>query len=199
MARPVGTKKTGLKFLNEDELERFFKTVDKSKNRRDLFMFRLILFLGLRVSECSQIKLEDLNLESHQLSIDGMKNGRLRTYDLNGRLCEKLNAYLKKRNKKADRKNPYLFPHPKRWDEPISAQVVKYAFKRYAKLANLNGHSVHGLRHSCGIMHARNGKSAIEISRWLRHRTIQSTECYFEQVQFEKQDAEAAEIFAAYL
>lgn len=134
--RPVGSKKTGLKFLNEDELERFFYAVDKSKNRRDIFMFRIILFLGLRVSEASKIKLEDLNLESHQISIEALKSGRSRTYDLNGKLDEKLKTYLKERDKKADKKNPYLFPNPKRWDEPISAQIVKYAFKRYAKLAN---------------------------------------------------------------
>ena len=198
--RPVGSKKTGLKFLNEEELRKFFQAVDESKNRRDMFMFRLILFLGLRVSEAAQIKLEDLNLEFPQISIQGMKNGRTSKYYLNGKLCEKLDSYLKKRNKTADRKNPYLFPHPKRWDEPISAQVIKYRFKVYAENAGLNSDfSVHSLRHSCGIIHAKNGKSAIEISRWLRHRTIQSTECYFEQVQFEKQDAEAAEIFAAYL
>lgn len=199
MARPIGTKKTGLKFLNEEELKKFFQAVDKSKNRRDIFMFRIILFLGLRVSEASKIKLEDLNLESHQLSIDGMKSGRSRTYDLNGKLCEKLNTYLKRRTKKADR-NSYLFPHPRRWDEPISAQAIKYRFKIYAEQASLNGDfSVHSLRHSCGITHARNGKSAIEIMVWLRHRSIQSTQVYFEQIQFEKQDEEAAQIFAAYL
>lgn len=200
MARPKGTKKTGLKYLNEDQLKQFFHAVDRSKDKRDMFLFRIIFFLGLRVSEASRIKLEDLNLESHQLSIDGMKNGRSRTYDLTGRLCEKLNAYLKKKTKKADQKNPFLFPHPKRWDEPISAQVIKYAFKRYAKQARLNGDfSVHSLRHSCGITHARNGKSPIEIMTWLRHRSVQSTQVYFEQITFEKQDEEAAEIFAAYL
>lgn len=200
VGRPKGTKKTGLKYLNEEELKRFFQVVDKSKNRRDMFMFRLIFFLGLRVGEAAKIQIKDLNLESHQLSIQALKGGRLRTYDLNGKLCEKLDSYLKKRTKKADRKNPYLFPHPKRWDEPISAQVIKYRFKVYAENARLNSDfSIHSLRHSCGITHARNGKSAIEIMIWLRHRSINSTQCYFEQIVFENQDLESAEIFAPYL
>ena len=182
------------------ELKQFFKTVDRSKDRRDILLFRLVLFLGLRVSECSQVELKDLNLESHQIRIQALKNGRSRTYDLNGRLSERLNAYLKQRNKKADRKNPYLFPHPRRWDESISSQVVKYRFKVYAEKAGLNSDfSVHSLRHSCGITHARNGKSAIEVMIWLRHRSINSTQIYFEQIVFENQAQESAEIFAAYL
>jgi type 1 fimbriae regulatory protein FimB len=163
-------------------------------------MFRLILFLGLRVSECSQIKMKDLNLEYSQIGIEPLKNGASRTYDLSGKLCEKLKAYLKERNKKADKRNPYLFPNPKRWDEPISAQVIKYAFKVYAKKAGLNSDfSIHSLRHSCGITLAKDGKSGVEIMKWLRHRSIQSAQVYFEQIVFEKQDEENAQIFSAYL
>jgi type 1 fimbriae regulatory protein FimB len=200
MARPRGTTKNGLKFLNEEELERFFAVIDKAKDQRDMFMFRLILYLGLRVSEAIKIKMKDINLESHQIGIQALKNGRSRIYDLSGKLERRLRSYLKERDKKADKKNPYLFPHLKHWDESISAQIVKYAFKVYAKKAGLSDDfSVHSLRHSCGITMAKNGKSAIEIMQWLRHRSVKSTQVYFEQITFERQDEEQAQIFGAYL
>jgi hypothetical protein len=37
MARPAGTEKIGLKYLNESQLEKFFQAVDKSHDRQDLF------------------------------------------------------------------------------------------------------------------------------------------------------------------
>jgi integrase len=77
---------------------------------------------------------------------------------------------------------------------------LKNHFKIHAEQAGLNGDfSIHSLRHSCGILHAKRGESAIAIMLWLRHRSIQSTQIYFEQVSFEEQDKKAAETFAEYL
>lgn len=200
MARPKGTTKTGLKFLNEDELKRFFQVVDRSHDRCDIFLYRLILFLGLRVSEAAIIKLEDLNMDSHQIFIQALKNGRSRVYDLNGKLWFKLERYLKIRKRIAKNKNPYLFPSTRYFDESVSTQMIKDHFKIYAEQAGLNSDfSVHSLRHSCGILHAKRGKSPIEIMGWLRHRSVSSTQIYFEQITFENQDREASEIFQEYL
>jgi integrase len=200
MSRPKGTTKTGLKYLNESELDRFFKAVDKSGNYKDKFLFRLILFLGLRVSEAAGLKLENINQDSYQISIHGLKGGRSRVYDLNGRLWHKLEQWLRERSKKRWEKNPYLFPSDKYFDESVTARKLKDLFKLYAENAGLNGDfSIHSLRHSCGILHARSGESAIQIMMWLRHRSVQSTECYFEQITFEDQDRKAAETFAAFL
>lgn len=198
--RPEGTVKTGLKFLNEDELKKFFSAVDRSRDRRDIFMFRLILFLGLRVSECAQIKLSDLNMDSHQVTVRALKNGRDRTYDLAGKLWFKLERWLKIRHRFTKKGNPYLFPSNRYFDEHVSTQMIKNHFKMYSQIAGLNSDfSVHSLRHSCGITHAKKGKSPIEIMGWLRHRSVSSTQCYFEQITFEHQDREAAEMFAEFL
>lgn len=200
--RPKGSVKSGLKFLSEEELKRFFSAVDKSKDRRDMFMFRLILFLGLRVGEAAVIKLGDVSLDSYQISIKALKNGRDRTYDLDGKLFHKLEQYLRLRMKPryCKKNNPYLFPSRRYHDRPATTQNLKDHFKANARNAGLNSDfSIHSLRHSCGILHARNGKSPIEIMHWLRHRAVTSTQCYFEQITFEKQDAEAAEMFGDYL
>jgi len=199
MARPRGTVKTGLKYLNQDELERFFRAVDKERNRRDEFLFRLILFLGLRVSEACRIKMKDLNFESYQIVIYGVKNGRNRTYDLDGRLWRRLKRWLRVR-KDFNGKNPYLFPSTQLHDEHLSQQCIKDRFKKYLNQAGLNSDfSVHSLRHSCGIAMAKNGESPISIMLWLRHKSIQSAQVYFEQLQDEAVNTRAKQHFQNYL
>jgi integrase len=200
MARPAGTSKTGLKYLNESQLQKFFQAVDKSQDRRDQFLFRLILFLGLRVQDAANLKLEDVNFDSYQLAVKGLKNGRSRVYDLNGKLWHKLEMWLRERKKIANGRNPYLFPSAKYFDQPATLQSLKNHFKVHAEHAGLNSDfSIHSLRHSCGIIHAKNGESAIQIMLWLRHRSVNSTQIYFEQVAFENQDRKAAEMFSAFL
>ena len=200
MARPAGTSKTGLKYLNESQLQKFFQAADKSHDRRDMFLFRLILFLGLRVQETVNLKLEDINFDSYQISIKGLKNGRSRVYDLDGKLFYKLERWLKERKRIAKNKNPYLFPSQKYFDQPATVQSLKNHFKVYAEKAGLNSDfSIHSLRHSCGILHARNGESPISIMLWLRHRSVNSTQVYFEQLQDEEMNDRAKENFSAFL
>jgi integrase len=200
MARPKGTVKIGLKYLNESQLDKFFKAVDQSKDKRDQFLFRLVLFLGLRVQETANLKIEDINFDSYQLAVKGIKNGRSRVYDLNGRLWHKLQMWLRERAKIADSRNPYLFPSTRYFDEPATLQSLKNHFKVHAEKAELdNGFSIHSLRHSCGIIHAKKGESAIAIMLWLRHRSVQSATCYFEQLQDEEMNDRAKESFSAFL
>jgi integrase/recombinase XerD len=197
--RPKGSSKIGLKYLNEIHLEKFFQAVDKSGDRRDQFLFRLILFLGLRVTEAVNLCLSDINFDGFQISIQAAKGGRNRIYDLDGKLWRRLKRWLQSR-KSYNGHNGYLFPSTQLHDVPLSEQTAKMAFKRYAKQAGLNSDfSIHSLRHSCGIIHAKRGESAIQIMMWLRHRSVKSTECYFEQVAFEDQDRRAAEMFSQFL
>lgn len=200
MARPKGTIKVGLKYLNENQLKDFFRAVDRSGNRRDKFLFRLILFLGLRVTEAANLTLEDINHDSYQIAVKGLKNGRSRVYDLDGKLWFKLTQWLKERAKIADKKNNYMFPSERYFDQPATVQSLKNHFKIHAQRAGLNGDfSIHSLRHSCGIIHAKQGESPIAIMLWLRHRSVQSTQIYFEQLQDEAMNERAKESFQAFL
>lgn len=199
--RPKGTKKSNLKHLSETLLKQLFAIIRKSKSIRDDLIFSLTLFLGLRVSELTNLKLSDIHTESYQLTIHGLKGGRNRTYDLDGKLWRKLQRWLKERKKlDPQERNPYLFPSKWYHDTPIAAQSVKELFKRYAKKAGLSSdYSIHSLRHTCGILRAKAKCTPIEIMLWLRHKSVTSTQVYFEQVQFEEDDLKAKETFAPYL
>lgn len=197
MARPKGTKKQGQRnYLTGGEIKGFFTEARKAKSARDDCLFSLILYLGLRVSEAIRLKLSDLNQDSLEIRIQGLKSGRARTYEIPSDIWKKIGRWLKVRSQKKNiEKNPYLFPSQWYYDKSLTAQSVKDLFKKYAKQAGINGSfSIHSLRHSMGIRLAEEGWSPIQISRWLRHRSTSSTEVYFEQVSLRQDDEKAKRI-----
>ncbi|MBW1824907.1 MAG: site-specific integrase, partial [Deltaproteobacteria bacterium] len=99
--RPKGTDKGGLiKYLNDNQLQNFMKSVKQSK--RDDFLFSLMFYVGARVAEISNLKLEDINEESNQVVIRGVKGGSTRVYTINGKLWKKYKQWHKERSKIQD-------------------------------------------------------------------------------------------------
>jgi len=182
------------KYLNDEQLKAFITQVEK-RNLRDEVLFKLALYLGLRVQEVCNIKLDDIEQDSRAITICGVKNGRVRTYaDMEDRLWKKLKRYSCSVN------DEYLFPSKKRPDKGMTTANLQRLFKLYASKAGLPEHfSIHSLRHSCGIIRAKEGRSAIQIMLWLRHRSILSTQVYFETVAFEKDAEQANKEFGSYL
>ena len=200
--RPEGTKKTELPYLTDQQLGAFKKALEKAKNIRDEVFFKLTLYAGLRVVEATHLKIEDIKPDVFGFEVGGAKGGRTNTYKkIHPRLWSKLKKWLKLREKLPYAKsNPYLFPSKSLYDRPITEQAMKMTFKNYAKKAGLNnGFSIHSLRHTCGIQHAKAKESPIEIMLWLRHRALSSTMVYFEQVQFEDQGEKANATFDRFL
>lgn len=187
--RPLGTKKNGLKYLNNSQLKPFHSALQRKGSLRDQVMMELTLYLGLRASELVNIRLTDIEPDSRQITIKGLKSGRTRSYpDLESALWSKLSKYLKK-SKTID--DDRIFP--------LTPQTAKNVFKRYARLAGLSSdYSIHSLRHTIAIMRARAGDSPIAIMLWLRHRSVGSTQRYFEQVQFENDSLRMNELFTQY-
>jgi integrase len=188
MARPKGTKKQGLSYLNEAQLRAFTTALEKHGNLRDQCMMALTLYLGLRAQELVNIQLKDIGFDSHQITIQGLKSGRRRTYsDLDEKLWKKLCQYVKR-----EKPSQQLFP--------VTVQTAKNAFKRFASLAGLSpSFSIHALRHTCAMLQAKRGDSPIRIMLWLRHRSLHSTQRYVEQTLFEKDSDRMNELMAIYL
>lgn len=177
MPRPIGTKKTGKKnYLDRDQIKSFEKALEEGGSLRNEVAMRLTFRFGLRVQELANITVSDLNFDSQQIFIKGVKSGRSRSYDIDDPLWKKLIRYIKQ-NKIEDR----LFP--------LSTQGLKFIFKRYAEKAGLpSDYSIHSLRHSIGIAMAKEGASPIYIMKWLRHRSINSSQIYFEQLEDKRLD-----------
>lgn len=173
-----------MKYLNDNQLKKFRSALSRGR-LRDQTAMELTLYLGLRVSELVDIKRRDVNVDSKQITIYGKKGGRERSYsDIEQSLWSKFYRFYKKTTADDDR----IFP--------ISDQAAKNIFKKYAAIANLPADlSIHSLRHTIAILMARRGDSPIKIMLWLRHRSITSTQVYFEQVSFERDSEHMNELF----
>ncbi len=200
--RPRGTKKEGIKYLSELELAAFMKAT--RKNKRDSFLFSLMLFVGGRVSEICQIRLKDVNEGSFQIFIQAKKNGTSRHYTMSGRLWKKYRAWIRERAKMNHAAlNPYLFiTRYSLYDAPMTEQAVKNAFKKYAAAAGLgNEFSVHSLRHTCAVMRIAEGCHIVKVQKWLRHKSINSTMVYADiaSPELKRDEREAAQTFDRFL
>ena len=200
--RPENTGKGGIiKYLNDDQLERFMKAVRPSQ--RDDLLFSLMFYVGARISEIANLRLKDVNIESRQVVIRGVKGGNTRVYTINGKLWKKYTRWVKERSKNEDSdKNPYLFiTSHSVYDEGISRDGVQWLFKKYAKVAGLEGFSAHSLRHSTAIQRVRAGHSAVRIQKWLRQKQLTSTLKYFDLAgkELQEDENEAQQVFDRFL
>jgi len=177
-----------IKYLTDEELEHFFSAIRKrSKPRlraRDLAMFNLMLYYGLRLEEVTLLRLEHLNLSSSQLFVTRVKGKthRGRWYDLSHDNLVLLQAWLKVREQfKGAEKNPFLFVNQKSGEErPFSKQQLYGVTKVYAKLAGVPWVHPHAFRHTCGVRLARAGFNAFGIRDRLGHASVLSTQIYVE-------------------
>ena len=205
MARPEGTKKNGLKYLDESQLKKFFDAVRKDEEFQHEVWYDLILYFGLRVCELTGLRMENIKPDIRGLEITGRKNGLTKIYrKIDAVLWQKLEIWLQIRNARlCQRVSDFVFPSPIRkykTIKPISEQAVKNQFKRFAKLAGLDASfSVHSLRHSTGVLKAKHGDHPVAIKDWLRQKSLNSTLVYLQEIEFQNQNTEASQIFGAYL
>lgn len=85
--RKIMKKKRPIKYLNEQELHKFFETVKKKGNVRNELLFKLIFHLGLRVSEALSLKLKDFHSKLIEVKVERLKN-RIRWKKLSIKVAE---------------------------------------------------------------------------------------------------------------
>ncbi len=218
--RPKGTKKKGKSYLDQREREQFMKAVRRGKSKRDIYLFELILYLGLRCVEAKVMKLDkndNFSLPESEkkdkpwgfvddmgsLHMKGAKKGKMKEYDLkkkNG-LWNLHKAWLRERAKIPGAEcNPYLFTTERsvKKENSIDKNTIQYLFKMYARKAGLHSrYSVHSLRHTTGIILAEQGLPAYTIMRWLRQKKITSAQEYIDLVGVEakREEDRVAEAF----
>ena len=174
--RPKGSRLNGrTRYLADSELTSFFKVANRS--RRDSFLFNAILFFGLRSREAAELKLSDFDLENLTVTIRAVKGGLTRVYEeIPPELWHRLKMYTKIR--KAQAKNPYLFPHRFLDTEHITPVGVQSLFIRICRKAGTSTHSVHDFRHTRGRQLALMNLSPYRIARHLRQRDSASASRY---------------------
>lgn len=161
-------------YLTESEAIRLVKTTETQEEplkSRDKAIIVLFLTTGLRLSELTNIKLQDIN--ENTLRVIG-KGDKERLVNLNPDTLEAIECYLQVRYGNSNQL--FLTQHGK----PMTKQAVQYTIKKYIRLAGLDEdrYSVHKLRHTAATIMHQNGTDIRTIQGVLGHKHVSTTEIY---------------------
>jgi len=147
---------------------------------RDRAMLHLCFAAGLRVSELTSLRLEDLSLHPHASILVHGKGRRERCLPLWKQTAAALRPWLGVRGAVLA---PELFVNARR--EPMTRSGFEYILEKYVHAASKRCPSIttkrispHVLRHSCALTVLEATKDLRKVSLWLGHANMQTTEIY---------------------
>jgi len=174
------------KFLAPDDFHRLRRILSDSATLarargvqaavRDQLIIELALGTGLRVSELSNLKVEDLFLKKGQnsLHVRNGKGGKARIVQFSPGLKNLIRTYLDYRKTDSD----YLFPSQR--NPRMTPSAIQQTFKRWAARAGLpKRYSIHCLRHTYATrLHKASGYNLRLVQQQLGHSSVSTTQVY---------------------
>lgn len=164
--------------LSFSELDRLLTQpiVDKFSIVRTHLLISLAYTTGLRASEITGLRLNQINLENGFIRVRG-KRRRERMIPLGPRIQKELCHYLKVRNQKFPNNSSFLFLSCR--GRSIDRKIFWWLLKRWAKRVGVpESVSPHKLRHSFATVLISNGTSMRALQLLLGHRHQRQTERY---------------------
>ena len=178
------TEKKLVAFLTRPEFEAILASPDQATvlGRRDYALLFLAIQTGLRVSEITALKLEDVRLTRGAAHVRCRGKGRKeRTTPLTAQTVKALRAYLHDRDDAAPTSPLFL----SRRRGPMSRDAVEHLVEVHRVRAvkscpSLAGKTIspHVLRHTSAMLLLHAGTDRSTIALWLGHESIETTELY---------------------
>jgi integrase len=156
------------RFLQADELPKFFESLGQEPNDTVRDYFLISLLTGARKTNVLEMKWEQVNFDRAEWRIPETKNGTPQTVTLSPETLEILRA-------RAGNNGTWVFPsHGK------SGHLVepKRAWGRVLERAGLQDLRIHDLRRTLGSWQAKTGASLAIIGKSLNHQNISTTAIY---------------------
>ena len=126
-----------IKYLTQEELQRFFKAIEKTGGKfwlRDLVAFQLIYYCGLRASELEYITKESYKPDTNEIHIKRLKGSMCNTIRIiHQDKIKNLNKYIKEytgdKLYQINQSNTPLFKSKN--GEPLRLESIRYLMKYY--------------------------------------------------------------------
>jgi type 1 fimbriae regulatory protein FimB len=147
-------------------------TRDTRHHFRDYAMIRALFRHALRVSELTNLRRTDINLEQHRLTFKRLKGGFSVPHPIDGETVRALKRNLATRNYAAS----WLFVSERRGK--LTRQAINYLLLELGRRAGLGRVHPHMLRHSCGYALADKGTDFRLMQDYLGHRDPRHTVHY---------------------
>jgi integrase/recombinase XerC len=146
--------------------ETYIEEVLSTANLEEKLLISMLYGLGLRISELSMLKLEDI--KERWIQIHG-KGNKVRELPLLDTLQELIALYIKRRSPKK-----YLF---EKGNSPMNSAQLRYILTKLFKAQGLKV-TPHQLRHSFATHLLNNGARISDVSELLGHETMATTQVY---------------------
>lgn len=160
------------KILREEELNIFF---DACENYEYKTIFMLIYGTGLRISEATNLRIEDVDSKNMRLFVRNGKGERERYTVLPDKSLEMLRKYYEMY--KPNHKDGYLFLNE--FGNPLKVGRLREYFRKYRRKAGISeDFIVHSLRHSFATKLVEEGVPLVQVKELLGHSCIRSTMTY---------------------
>ncbi len=159
-------------FLSEEEVKRLIEHIDLTKKSgiRDRLIVEFLYGSGLRVSELTNMKLNQININAGFVIVLG-KGSKERVVPMGEELIYWLKKYI-------EVFEPKLYLLQGRNKKPITRQYVWKILKMLATNAGIDHITPHTLRHSFATHLLQNGADLHTVQLLLGHSDISTTEIY---------------------
>ena len=167
-------------FLQSDELDKIFSSIDTSTplGLRNRLIIELLYATGLRVSEITNLKINDIDLSNREIKVYG-KGGKERIVLFGDYAKKYLNEYLSTSRIELlnGQKSPYLLINHN--GEELTSRGVEYIIDEIVKECALKHHiSPHTLRHTFATDMLNNGADLKSVQELLGHSSLSTTQIY---------------------
>lgn len=154
-------KETGyIKYITEEEFKLILKEANLRKSEPFLICLKFMAYLGLRVSDATQLQTSNLNPDYNELTYKDRKTGIIQTKEIPPFFQEEIKKYIAKYH--ALFREGYLFPPRTNHHQHIRSCTFRHFFKDFRRKYGLDQPyyirkdnaplyriSVHTLKHYC--------------------------------------------------
>ncbi len=146
--------------------------IENTESKRDKAVIASLYYLGLRAGESAELLLEDVDVENAKVLIRKSKTGYQREVPIHSKALEIFEDYLQERIHKGE-----CFLQGLKGN--LTPSGVLFIIEKIAERSNIKKRIYpHLLRHSIATHLLRNGMELEKVSRFLGHRSLESTQRY---------------------
>jgi integrase len=157
-------------YVDAEEAARLIAAAEGSRNKQLADIIRLLLLLGMRVSELLSMRWENVDTQKRELFIPTSKTGKSRRLPLPQAAVDVIDGLPRPTGA------VYLFPNPRNPKRHLT--TIKHAWQAAREAAGLETLRIHDLRHSAASAWINNGVSLATVGKLLGHANLASTARY---------------------
>ena len=163
--------------ISEQEINKILRSFDKTKfnDYRNYIITLCILDTGCRISECLDIKVEDVDLSNKVVILRYTKNKKERLVFFSNKLKMELQHWIKYKDRYMT--NDLLFPSNR--GNLLSLNLYERRLKRIGNNLNIDLYP-HRLRANFAMYYLMNGGDIHTLSRLLGHSSLEVTKVYLQ-------------------